>query len=682
MADQNPFTNESFTKDDTTINPNDNLTTPGKINFSTTFTAGNGTPSKQDLELTLHADLFRPAITLTINPISKSIPVNQPINVTFTCSDPSVNFLVNFVDLENNQRSLITPPQKGSSGFQFTPKIITSKCVIEMYARDTSLRVLAIARSNEFGITPPLPSQPPNVSLSIEQVNDFSAGEYKKIKFNYTGPQPHHFVLVFYDSQNKTNISGQLVSSSTDFDFTAPVIASNNCMFVITAIAADGSQIIQSPSNSFQILPGVSVIIEPIYNAVPINSNLVVKFKYTGPKPSDFQVGITNQGKKGTPLVSVNASPNSNNDYTVTIKVPNNKNIVSNDCYVLVNVLVANKITNFYYSNQFKIVDTPVLPKLSINPISDLSLNTTNKILFTFNSNAHYFRAFFSSNNGSNYNQLPLINGNNREFDFKAEPISSVCLIKLIAFDSSNNEIDKTISNQFAILKKYTNSRDPYRRILSSLPERFVSSVGPGNIQLFVEQALSLDLTEQQIYGYFNLILRGNNSQMLEQMNRYLIDKGTNQKLITTLNQKQITAKDYETSMVQINIGNKVIQIGSRDTKILINNNQEIKISIKNLGKKGYIQYGALVSPNLIILHNRLFGNKFDVKKFGSVQGNSSEDIVIKLKPMNEELYNQIKSQPLSLDIITKVSGIKINTEQLDRFKKDSITTKITFIPQ
>ena len=450
MSIKDQFTNDSFIYNGVTINPNDNLTTPGKINFSTTFTAGNGTSSKQDLELTLPADLFRPAITLTINTISKSIPVNQPINVTFTCSDPSVNFLVNFVDLENNQRSLITPPQKGSSGFQFTPKIITSKCVIEMYARDTSLRVLAIARSNEFGITPPLPSQPPNVSLSIEQVNDFSAGEYRKVKFNYTGPRPHHFDLGFYDSQNKTNIPGQLVSSSTDFDFTAPVIASNNCMFVITAIAADGSQIIQSPSNSFQILPGVSVIIEPIYNAVPINSNLVVKFKYTGPKPSDFQVGITNQGKKGTPLVSVNASPNSNNDYTVTIKVPNNKNIVSNDCYVLVNILVANKRTNFY-SNQFKIVSIPVLPKLSINPISDLPLNTTNKILFTFNGNAHYFRAFFSSDKGSNYNKLPLINGNYREFDFNANIPGDSCSIGLVAYDSSNNEIAKTISNDFKI---------------------------------------------------------------------------------------------------------------------------------------------------------------------------------------------------------------------------------------
>ena len=624
MAIKDQFTNESFIYNGSTINPNDNLTTPGKINYSATFKAGNGTPSKQDLELTLPADLFRPAITLTINPISKSIPVNQPINVTFTCSDPSVNFLVGFINLENNQRNLITPPQKGSSGFQFTPKIITSKCVIEMYARDASSRVLAIARSNEFGITPPLPSQPPNVSLSIEQVNDFSAGEYRKIKFNYTGPRPHHFDLGFYDSQNKTNISGQLVSSSTDFDFTAPVIASNNCMFVITAIAADGSQIIQSPSNPFQILPGISVIIEPIYNAVPINSNLVVKFKYTGPKlSSSFQVGILNKGKNNpsTPLVSVSVSPNSNNDYTVTIKVPNNKNLVSNDCYVLVNVLVANKRTNFY-SNQFKIVSTPILPELSINLISDLPLNTTNKITFTFNGNAHYFRAFFSSDNGSNYNQLPkLINRNYREFDFNANIPGEKCLIGLVAYDSSNNEIAKTISNDFKI------SNEPLVRV-SKNPENPQLPTNPTIIQIinitninFPPELIQLLKTLNDYIKQIIPILGSINSEfisLLNQLNTSILE------LIHLLNEGNLDGANQTI----ININQLLIQIIN-----LINGS-----NLSKTKKQQYISVFVNIISQINIIINASNKNKkpssrvrnpyFEVRVGGQTQNSDETDRV------------------------------------------------------
>ena len=82
--------------------------------------------------------------------------------------------------------------------------------------------------------------------------------------------------------------------------------------------------------------------------------DLIVNFNYRGSQPATmFEVGILNKGKtQRSPLLFISQRANPSNNYNVTLKIPNNPNITSTDCFVFVTAIVGRTRTIFY-SNQF-----------------------------------------------------------------------------------------------------------------------------------------------------------------------------------------------------------------------------------------------------------------------------------------------------------------------------------------
>jgi len=613
---------------------------------------------------------------LTIDPIPTSNPVNQPINVTFTYSDPNVDFVVIYVDVNNNQRKIIQPSLKGVRQFSFIPNQVSKIGFIKMFARKNS-KFVATAQSNSFEITPPRSSQPPNVSLSIDPVSDFSVSESRKVKFSYTGPQIDHFDLEFFDSENNLKYSGKLKASAREFEYTANKTPSNNCMFTIFAIAPDGTKIADAHSNSFKITPprpsqppNVSLSIEPI-NDFTVEEKRKVKFNYTGPQIDHFDLEFFDSENNLKYSGKLKASAREF-EYTAN-KTP------SNNCMFTIFAIAPDgtKIADAH-SNSFKILSNSNSGILTISQINDCEVNKKNPISFTFDSNAHHFKTFFvSESDPRNPKFYKVILGNLRTFNFSSN-IPDNYIIAMVAFDRSNNVIGQGSSNKFKVLGVVNNNNPALSLKPTPVDVKEFPDIDPEALKSFTNEASRLGFSTEQIRDIINRFKKGTPKER-ETLTKLLIDRRINQKLITALNPKQITAKDYETSVAQISINNQVIPIGSRDSEIPIYKNQELNITINNLGKQGYIYYTIVSSHDLNIISHRFFRRSYQ-NLSNSISSGKKANVTIALSPNSN--VNLIKNNPPSLDILLIYSLTKIYLKNEKQRLNPNISTKITFIPQ
>ncbi|MBS3162705.1 hypothetical protein J4467_02170, partial [Candidatus Woesearchaeota archaeon] len=330
------------------------------------------------------------------------------------------------------------------------------------------------------------------------------------------------------------------------------------------------------------------------------------------------------------------------------------------------------------HSNSFKILSNSNSGILTISQINDCEVNKKNPISFTFDSNAHHFKTFFvSESDPRNPKFYKVILGNLRTFNFSSN-IPDNYIIAMVAFDRSNNVIGQGSSNKFKVLGVVNNNNPALSLKPTPVDVKEFPDIDPEALKSFTNEASRLGFSTEQIRDIINRFKKGTPKER-ETLTKLLIDRRINQKLITALNPKQITAKDYETSVAQISINNQVIPIGSRDSEIPIYKNQELNITINNLGKQGYIYYTIVSSHDLNIISHRFFRRSYQ-NLSNSISSGKKANVTIALSPNSN--VNLIKNNPPSLDILLIYSLTKIYLKNEKQRLNPNISTKITFIPQ
>ncbi len=643
-----------------------------------------------------------PVINITNIP---SQLVGSTLNVNFTYAGPPVpRFFVHLSTTGRNTNSpkisqSVTDSSKPVPIPLSNPNLVSDDCYVFVIP---DLKGVSFAEfSNKFSITP-------KPSLQIETIpQQVMLGSTIKVKFNYTGPKVDSFKVEFIDTQNNTKINVTSLNPQTfNFNFKAEP-QTTNCNFTFTAIS-NNQPPTQANSNNFSIVPLATkyppdLTITPIPSQINVNDTVPVRFTYNSMDLHSFEAFFSDDGRNYQVIQPyINPSLRSFN-----FVAPNNP---SKKCNIKIAAYDSRKIrVQEGISNQFEIalstIPPPSSPKpqIVIDPIStQVPINTNLNVHFTYK--------------GPPLLQLIMV-GISDKGKTSIGPITG----QSVKFNHSNNyNLTLNIPNNpsciskncyfFVDIKdknvKLTEFSNPFEIVSSKPPPAPPNSKEPITIQHIPDLALNTRYN-------FNFAYNGNAKDFILYFSSYnspfmqcSIIPGNERKFKFTTgilpSEKvflKIEAYDSNNKVIAENTSNKFnieapkppkIQIQSRDIEIgkeitipINKDPQEFALIIQNPNSKGYIQYLVAPHPLIGIIHKTtIFGTKLDNKKYGSVSPGKTENILLTLRPMDDTKYNEIKSKNLVIDIITKPSGIKINTENLVQFKNGSITTKIKFNPQ
>jgi len=391
--------------------------------------------------------------TLTLAPVA-DMKQSEKQEINFSFGGTASRFRIEFSS-DNGTTYSVLPTMINSSSRKFLFKAITisDDCRLRLLALNASNNIIASAVSNKFKINAstssisinlinPVPGSTLNSDSDHEikwQINNFPGG-------NYT----------IYGAQSpdlNTNILGK--NSNVNIDsfgklWKLPRVITNTPIKLRLKILKFGID----ETFDFTVIPSstpppaAGIVIDNIPDLV-VGTPHNVKFTYSGSAAS-FRVYLFAKDHSAMQTFNLNGSFR---NFNLTPAAP------SGDCFIGIQaydssgnqILLAHGV-----SNKFNITSGSSPPnKITFDTIGDLELNQNYTIKFNYSGIASYFTAAFTFDGGKTINPLRIsINGNDRSFNFLATPESDNCKLGIKAFDSTNKEIARGISNTFRIIKK------------------------------------------------------------------------------------------------------------------------------------------------------------------------------------------------------------------------------------